>query len=368
MSIAFRGGAAGTAVDCGRSRRVPILVLAIGLAGILGAGPACSSTGGEKKKTLRVAFVMSNTQLNFATEMADGFRFGVKHVGGVETVVEGPTLVDGQQQLEMFQALTKSSPDGISVFTLTPDLLAQPLADAGKSGIPLIAVDNQPPPSSNVKLFVGNDNYRLGQQLADEVIAKLPPDATGKIVIGTSAPGVPVLDRRANGMRDEIRKKLPGATVVGTFDSKQYASPNLASWTTLVKANPTALAFMGTGDEDSSSLATIHKSTQGAWLAAGFDLNPRALQGVKDGDLLLMSPEHFVKGALAGRLQAKHAKDGKPLPEGWLYTPGLAVNQTNIDAIIARQASLEARESYFAPQIDRLLVDASYLRPLNQAG
>jgi ribose transport system substrate-binding protein len=310
---------------------------------------------------------MSNTQLNFATEMADGFRSGVAHVGDVDVVVEGPTVVDGQQQLEMFQALTKTSQGGISVFTLTPDLLAQPMADAAKRGIPLIAVDNPPPPSSNVKLFVGNDNDLLGQQLADEVIAKLPPNATGKIVIGSSAPGVPVLDRRANGMRDEIQKKLPGVTVVGTFDTKQYSAPNLVAWTTLVKANPTALAFMGTGDEDASSLATIHKNTKATWLAAAFDLNPKALQAVKDGDLLLMSPEHFVKGCLAGRLQAKRAKDGKPLPEGWLYTPGLAVNQANIDAIIARQASLAARQAYFAPLIDKILSDKSYLRPLTLA-
>jgi ribose transport system substrate-binding protein len=81
-----------------------------------------------------------------------------------------------------------------------------------------------------------------------------------------------------------------------------------------------------------------------------------------------MSPEHFVKGCLAGRLQAKHAKSGKPLPEGWLYTPGLAVNEANIDAVIARQASSEAREAYFAPQIDKILGDKSYLRPLDQAG
>jgi ribose transport system substrate-binding protein len=341
---------------------------ALFMAGLLVGSTACSSGTGDDSAQHKVAFVIPATDMNVAVEMADGFKVGVQQVGGIEPVVAGPSSMDGQKQLEIFQEFAKSSQTGISVFTLTPDLLAQPLAEAAKSGVPLIAVDNPPPPSSNVKLFIGNDNYKLGQQLADKVIAKLPPNATGKVVVGTSQPGVPVLDQRASGMRDEIRKKLPTATVVGPFDSGRGGAPNLASWTTLVKANPTALAFMGTGSEDSYNLAAIHKSTKATWVAAGFDLEPQSLQGVKDGDVLVMSPEHFVKGALAGRLQAKHAKDGKALPEGWLYTPGLVVDQSNIDAIIARQASVEAKKASLTPQIDKVLRDKSYLRPLNQVG
>jgi ribose transport system substrate-binding protein len=169
-------------------------------------------------------------------------------------------------------------------------------------------------------------------------------------------------------MRDEIRKKLPGVTAVGPFDTGRGDAASGAAWTTLVNANPTALAFMGTGSEDGFSLASIRKSTKGSWLAAAFDIDPKSLEAVKAGDLLLMSPEHFVKGAVAGRLQAKAAKDGKPLPEGWFYTPGLVVNQSNVDAVIARQASLEAREQFFKPQIEKILSDPSYLRPLSQAG
>jgi ribose transport system substrate-binding protein len=335
----------------------------------LAVGSACAKESGGGSEVHQVAFVVPSTQLDsFTSEMADGFRSGVKQVGGVEQVVEGPENVDGQRQLQIFQDLTKTNKDSISVFTLQPDLLAQPVAQAAKDGIPLIAVDNRLPPSSNVKLFIGNDNKALGQELADEVISKLPPNATGKIVLGTSVPGIPVLDQRASGMRDEIRKKLPGVSVVGPFDSRGEPGLNLAAWTTLVKANPKALAFMGTGEHDGYNLATVRKRTKGKWLAAGFDLNPKALKAVKEGNLLLMSPEHFIKGAVAGRLQAKHAKDGKPLPEGWLYTPGLVVNESNIDAIETRQKSVEAREAFYASEIDKILSDKSYLRPQSQAG
>jgi ribose transport system substrate-binding protein len=330
---------------------------------------ACSkSTSHNDGKPPKVAFVVANSALNFANEMAFGFRSGVRQVGGVDVEVVGPPIVDGPKQVQMFQDLTKSAKDGISVFTLSPELFAAPLSDAGRSGVPLIAVDNQPPPSSNVTLFVGNDNYQLGTMLADEVADKLPANATGKIVLGTSSPGVPVLDRRAKGMREQLKKRLPGVTVVGPFDTKQEVAANLDAWRTLVRANADALAFLGTGDADGWNLAAVRAETHGTWLAGAYDLDPRSLAAVKAGDLLLVSPEHFVKGAIAGRLQAKHAKTGAALPQGWIYTPGLAVNSSNIDAIIARQVSMDTREAALGKEVDKILGDKSYLRPLNQAG
>ena len=163
---------------------------------------------------------------------------------------------------------------------------------------------------------MGNDNHELGKLLADIVIARLPPGAKGTVVLGTSSPGVPVLDNRAEGIRAEFARKLPGVRVLGAFDTRQEVSANLAAWETLVKANPDALAYLGTGDADGWHLADIRALTHASWLAGAFDLDPKALQGVKAGGLLLVSPEHFVKGATAGRLQAMHAKDSHRPAEG----------------------------------------------------
>lgn len=338
--------------------RAWVVLLALGLT-------ACASgQGGADGRPRAVAFVVANTELNFSKEMAEGFRSGVAQVGGVRQEVVGPPIVDGVKQLQMFQSLTKSTKGGISVCTLSPEIFASPLADAVHSGIPVIAVDSPPLPSSNVSLFVGNDNYELGKLLADQVIAELPADATGRIVIGTSSPGVPVLDRRARGIRDEIKAKLPGVTTFGPLDTKQEVVANLAAWRTLVKVNPKALAFIGTGDADGWNLAQIRRSTKGKWLAGAFDLDLKSMTAVRAGDLVLVSPEHFIKGAVAGRLQAQHAKDGKPLPKGWIYTPGLAVNRGNIDAVLARQATPAAEAAALNAQIDKVLGDASSLRPL----
>jgi ribose transport system substrate-binding protein len=348
-----------------RRRTFPALLAGVALLALAGCsgGRAAGSPG-----PVKIGFVVANSRLNFAKEMMYGFGTGVRQVPGVEYVATGPDIVDGSKELQLFQQLTSTCRAGVSVFTLSPELFADPLASARHAGVPLIAVDNPASAGSNVDLFIGNDNYQLGKMLADQVAAKLAPGTTGEILLGTSNPGVPVLDRRADGMRDELRSRLPGVTVLGPFDTKHEVAGNLAAWRLLVKANPHALAFLGTGDTDGWNLAAIRKATHGRWLAGAYDLDPKSLRAVKEGHLLLVSPEHFIKGALAGRLQAALAKTGQALPRGWLYTPGLDITAANIDEIIARQVTEKSREAWFRPIIAKVIADqAQYLRPLADA-
>src|SRR3954447_2707801 len=97
----------------------------------LGAA-ACSGGTAKPNAHPKVGFVVANSKLNFASEMMDGFRTGVSQVGGVESAEVGPSTVDGPQQLRMFEEMTATNKDGISVFTLAPELFSPKLAAAGK--------------------------------------------------------------------------------------------------------------------------------------------------------------------------------------------------------------------------------------------
>jgi ribose transport system substrate-binding protein len=342
------------------------LALAAALAGCAQAQGGEREPGGGRPS---VAFVVPSTELNFAKEMGDGFRFAVTQVGGVDFTVAGPPRNDNPGQAKIFQDIVRGGKanDGISLFMQAADLFAPLVSEAHAKKIPMIAVDNQMDRTAKVDLLIGNDNYELGRTVADQVIRKLPADASGEVVIGTPVPGVPVLEHRVKGMRDAFRERLPKVQVLGPFDSKTDPMVNLSTWKGLVAAHPKALAFLGPGNSDGFNLASIRKSSKASWLVGGFDLDPRSLRAVKEGNLLLVSPEHFVKGAIAGRLQAQHAKDGTALPKGWLYTPGLVIDQSNIDDITKRQGSQAAKEAWFAPRIDEFFRDQQkYLRPLGE--
>jgi ribose transport system substrate-binding protein len=312
--------------------------------------------------------IVANSRLSFTQETVFGFRAGVSEVGGVDYTVTGPPGLDAPGAVRMFEEATATAKDGITV-QVPADLIAEPLAAAGRTGIPLIAVEPTPLPGSQVKLYIGNDNYQLGQMLASEAIRRLPAGAAGTVVIGTPVPGLPTLDARASGIRDEFRKRLPRVQVLGPFDTKREPIGSLIAWRALRRANPHALALLGTGDTDAQSLAKLHKLSGGSWLAGAFHLDPRSVKAVKDGALFaLVSPEHFLMGAIAGRLQAERAKSGKALPQGWIATPGLLATSANIDEIIRRQSSQATREQWFRAELDRILGDLSpLLRSLDQA-
>jgi ribose transport system substrate-binding protein len=164
-------------------------------------------------------------------------------------------------------------------------------------------------------------------------------------------------------------QRLPNVRVMGPFDTQLDPPANLSAWQVLVAANPDAVAFLGTGDLDAINLASIRTSTGGTWLAAGYSVDRRALQAVKDGQLFaVVSPDHFLTAAVAGWLLAEHAKDTRPLPEGWLATPSITVTAANVDEIIARQSSEANKLAWYRPQLDRMTRGpAGFLTPLDQA-
>jgi ribose transport system substrate-binding protein len=351
--------------------RVAAVSIAVALASGCGGGgdggeqPADTPSGQRPK----VALVLSSSQLSAGKEMAAGFQ-NTAGLLGAEAVVSGPPLADPPKQAEIFKEMMNSAKGGIAIQATDAELIARELAAAVQGGFPVIAVDIKPAATSGVKTFVGNDNHQLGELLADELIGRLPAGSTGTVLVGSTRPGLAVMEQRMQGIRDRFAAKLPGVKVAGPFDTQTDVTANLASWKRLAAASPGALALIGTGSTDGPSIATVHAETKGKWLGAGFDLHPKTIAGLKDGELVaIASPEHYMAGALAGWLQARHAQDGTPLPQGWVQTPSLVITTKNLPEIIERQQSDEEKAAWFKPRIDEITADLpTHVRPLNPAG
>ncbi|MET9226282.1 sugar ABC transporter substrate-binding protein [Lentzea sp. NPDC003310] len=315
-----------------------------------------------------IGFVSQNTSRDFSREMAEGFRAGAAVVGGVRTETTGPDTHDGIRQAELLRDLAERARGGIGLSAVAPELVAEPMARVADDGVPVIAVaGGQVAPGSGVRLLIENDNYELGRMLADATAERLPPDSAGKVVIGSNSPAMPALDLRALGLRERLAERLPKLQVIGPLDTGRDLPANLATWQRLADANPDAVALLGAGDVDAINLAAVHAAKNATWLAGAFSVDPKALQGVKDGHLFAsVSAEHFLKGAVAGWLLASHARDGRALPEGWLVVPGLLVQAANVDEVLRRQSSEADRFAAARPRIDALLAD-EHLRPLDQA-
>jgi ribose transport system substrate-binding protein len=128
--------------------------------------------------------------------------------------------------------------------------------------------------------------------------------------------------------------------------------------TNLVSANSDASVFMDSGDAANASLAKINRDNGSKYLTAAFDLNESGLQAVKDGtNFAAADPEHFLKGYLATRLLIENALGQKDLFQGWWVSTAELVTQKNVDEIITRQASSEAKLAWYKDKIDEQIAN-----------
>jgi ribose transport system substrate-binding protein len=347
-----------------------VAIVVVFIVALAGCGES-TSTGGNKKNPsdIHVAFVYWTTAINAMSEMAAGAQYAGEQYHVNVQLLAPPSPNDPQAEVNLFLNAAKTATDGIAVETLAPDVFDHPEANVVGQGIPVVAVDTVAPPDTGIKTYVGNDNVAAGKALADAALAKIPADAKGSVVIGNPILAVPVLAFRAQGIKDEFAAKRPDIQVLGPFQTANDPQGNYNAWNNLVNAHPNALAYLGVGDQDSVSLAKIKTANNGKYLTGAFDLNDATIQAVKDGvNFGLLDPYHFMKGYTAMRMLIEHALNGKAIPEGWWNTGHLMVDQTNIDQIIARQASLDAKGAYYKPIIDQQFANPSaYIKPMDQA-
>ncbi len=349
-----------------------LMVLALLLVtscGTLDESPSSNNTtGGKNPADIHVGFISETTSQDFALEMAAGAQYAADQYHVSAQIVAPPTI-DDPAAVKLFNGLTQTARDGIAVETLAPALFAQPEAKAVDAGIPLIAVDTVPPASSHITTYVGNDNLAAGVELADAAIQQIPTNAEGSLLIGVDTRGVPVLDYRAQGIKQEFQHLRPHLKIVGPFSSQQIPQLNLAAWTNAINTHPAIVACLGVGDPDNSSLAQIKQNGHGTYLTGAFDLDPTALEAIANGtNFALVDPEHFLKGYVAMRLLIEHALYGDAIPQGWWNPGALLVTQSNVQQIITRQESLAAKGQFYLPIINSEFADpAAQIKPLSQA-
>ena len=318
--------------------------------------------------SIHIGFVTATASQNFAVEMAAGAQYAANQYH-IKADILAPPATDNQAELKIFQHMTQVDRDGIGVMTLGPDVFAPAEADAAKQGIPLVAVDVTPLPTAHITTFIGNDNIAAGTQLATAAINLLPRNANGTVLLGIDTPGVPVLNYRIQGIKQQFQTLRPGLRLIGPFNSRELPQDNFQAWNAMVQTHTSIVAGLGVGDADNASLAQIKQADHSTYLTGAFDLNEAGLQAVANGtNFALVDPEHFLKGYVGMRLLIEHALYGSAIPVGWWNTGSLLVTQNNVQNIISRQVSLATKGRFYQPIIDQEFANpAANIRPLDQA-
>ncbi len=305
--------------------------IVLGLTAAMVAVAAVASATAAPAKKLSIAFVGADLPDPFYLTMKCGAYAGAKKYA-VNLSWQGTNGVDFAPELTIFNATVQKKPDGIIAAPFSPTAFITPIANAIKSGIPVVTVDGSL--SKKVELQnIRTDNLKSGG-LAATGLGKVLA-GKGTVAVVSFSPDVPVQRDRVKGFKNVMKKSFPGIKVVsvqyGGADSAKSAKVTAA----ILQRYPdlSGLYATDTNDADGAASAILAAGKRGKVKLVAYDASAKAVAGLKSGlfdGIVSQSPydEGFqaVK-VLSDYITGKVKKGDIP----YLYGTGSAyIDRTNV--------------------------------------
>ena len=339
-------------------------VLALSLA--TGCKPNVPSSNPVKTpEKLKLGYVLHG--LNDFTQV---IKQGAEDAALAESVsvnVVGPAGFSTADAIAMFEGLTQKRVDGLVVVPMPGEVWVTPIRQATEVGIPVLTA-NVTSPKSTATAWFGQDEFASGVILATELRKFLATQnrSEGRIIVGMCAPGVGVLVERYQG----FKQGMAGTKyqISEPFDVNTENTANYGAWENLAGANPDIVAIVGLCSMDLPNLAKLKVRTKGQWLVAGYDLGRETLDAIKAGTVQVVVGQHpYLQGFLPIAALARHLRDQRPLPQGWIDIGTEVVTRENVEAIYGRETDEQKQKAWYADHVARHFADLNALaKPLPQ--
>ena len=257
------------------------------------------SAAPERIKLGFVTHVLGNP---FIQQIIDGANFAATDLN-VDLQVTGPEGGDADAQLKAVQTLVASGVQGVAT-SVPGETMSSALNEIVDSGVPIVQFNLL---VTSVKApYVGERSVQSGRILGEKVVEKLGgTGATGQVILGNCFPGFPVLENRARGATESL-KKAAGLEILGPFDVKVAANENYAAWEALLAANPEAKALVGLCAPDIASLGKLQAANPDkVFVSGGYDLTAENLAEIKAGTAYVsLGQTPFMQGYLPVKMLA----------------------------------------------------------------
>jgi ribose transport system substrate-binding protein len=224
---------------------VLIAVLVIAVAGMALAGPG-QQAGGKVK----AIFIAMDSVDEHWLKVKAGTEAKAKELGNIDLSFNAPPgKVDASVQLQMVEdAITKK----VQILMLAPlhaEALVPGIEKAKKAGLKVILIDT----AANTQQYdaiIWTDNGAAARMAANEMGKAV--GGKGKIAIVNAQAGAGTTMIRENDFKDEIAKKFPGITIVGTQYCDGDATKALNIATDFMTANPDLVGIYAANEGSST--------------------------------------------------------------------------------------------------------------------
>lgn len=289
LLVACTGGGASTAPSAAPATAAP------------SAAPSASASEAPPA-SIKLGFVTHVLGNPFIQQIVDGAEAAAEDLN-VELQVVGPEDGSAETQLQLVESLVASGVEGIAT-SVPGESMASRLNEIIASGTPIVQFNLL---VTSVKApYVGERSVGSGRILGEKVLEKIGGTAaTGKVIIGNCFPGFPVLENRAAGVQESL-KKATGIEILGPFDVKVAANENYAAWEALLAANPDAKALIGLCAPDIASLGKLQAANASTpFVSGGYDLTAENLAEIKAGNAYIsLGQTPFMQGYLPIKMLA----------------------------------------------------------------
>jgi ABC-type sugar transport system substrate-binding protein len=356
-------------------------VLALGAAAALAAtavvGPAVSAQDDEVEP-LKFGMVTHAIGNPFVQQIVEAAQFAADELG-VDLEVQGAEGGDAEVQVALIQAFENAGVDGI-LASVAGSSAAAPINDVIEAGMPFVTWNlldlgvNAP--------YVGERSVESGRILGRAVVELLGgAEATGSVRIGNCFPGFPVLENRAQGVREAL-SEAPGLDFnADAYDVTVNPVSNYAAWEALLTATPDAVALIGLCAPDLASLGQLQEANQDLdFIAGGYDLTADNLAALEAGFAdISIGQTPFMQGYLPVRMlydTITGATDIDLTAGGFIdagteivtsdsVTEPFGLPSLTFSALQELAADPVAARAYYQPLVDGIIADwTSALEPI----
>ncbi|MDR0568706.1 MAG: ABC transporter substrate-binding protein [Spirochaetaceae bacterium] len=248
-----------------------IICAIIALAGLTPIWSNGSQSQQQSSGKIRITLITMDSVNEHWLKVRQGAEDKAKELGNIELTFNAPPgKTDASVQLQMVEdAITKRA-QVIMLAPLHADALVPGIEKARKAGIKIVLIDSGAN-TDQYDTLLATDNAAAARTAADTLGQLI--GGQGKIAIMNAQAGAGTTMTRENAFKDQIAKKFPGITIVGTQYSDGDKTKALNYALDFMTANPDLAGFYGCNEDSSIGVANgvDQQGKTGIIKVVGFD-------------------------------------------------------------------------------------------------
>lgn len=303
-------------------------------------GTINASTAADE--ALKITGVMAVINDPFFITMRCG-ALAAANEAGAELSWQGPTSDDAVKQLQTFNSVLVSQPDGVLVAPFLPKAFLGPIKTAMQKGIPVVVVDSEleePVALKTVRTTVGDTVSELARAAGKLIGGK------GVVAVIASSPGIPLELERYDGFVKTMAVEFPDITLLPV----EYAKTDTATAARIMNAqivgNPDLnLVYTTNGPQAAGIISAVKAANKTQKIKVfSYDAMPVQVDGLRKGEfsgLLAQSP--YLEGYEATKTLLDYLSKNKdkkavtPLVPQLMVAPMMLLTPENVDTDEAKK-------------------------------